>query len=104
MQRKRYEMLLPLKYNDGRPMEDEKILDTREELVSRFDAISVSPGSVQGIWIHEGVRYEDDTRRITIDVDDLPENREFFVKFKALLCERFEQVEIYIVSHALDRI
>ena len=104
MQRRRYEMLLPLKYNDGRPMEDEKIHQTREELVARFDAISVLPGSVQGIWIHEGTRYEDDTRRIAMDVDDTAENREFFVNYKAMLCERFEQVEIYIVSYPLDRI
>jgi hypothetical protein len=61
-------------------------------------------GSIQGIWVHEGIRYEDDTRRIVIDVDDTPDNREFFVIYKPTLCERFDQVEIYIVSYPLDRI
>jgi hypothetical protein len=102
MQKRRYEMLLPLKYNDGRPIEHEKIYQTREELIARFDAISFLPGLVQGIWLHEGTRYEDDLLRVMIDVDDIPENYEFFVNFKVALCERFQQVEIYIASYPVD--
>lgn len=54
MQKRRYEMRLPLKYNDGRPVEDEKIYRTREELISRFDAVEIQPGVVQGTWVHVG--------------------------------------------------
>ncbi len=60
MRKRRYEMLLPLKYNDGQPIEDEKIYQTREELINRFDAISFLPGLVQGIWVYGGTRYEDE--------------------------------------------
>ena len=102
MRKKRYEMHLPLKYNDGRPMEDEKFHETREELIVRFDAVSFLPGAVQGTWIHEGTRYDDDTRRVLIDVEDTPENHEFFVNFKAILCERFQQVEIYSASYPVE--
>jgi hypothetical protein len=102
MRKRRYEMLLPLKYNDGRPIEDVKIYQTREELIARFDAISFLPGSVQGIWVHQGTRYEDDLLRVMVDVEDMHENHEFFVGFKAILCERFEQVEIYIASYPVE--
>lgn len=102
MQKRRYEMLLPLRYNDGRPMEDEKFHETREDLIARFDAVSFLPGSVQGTWIHEGIRYEDDTRRIVIDVEDTPENHEFFLNYKSVLCERFEQVVIYVASYPIE--
>ena len=51
MQKRRYEMLLPLRYNDGRPIEEEKIYQTREELIARFDALAFQPGVVQGTWI-----------------------------------------------------
>jgi hypothetical protein len=95
-------MLLPLKYNDGRPVENEKIYQTREELIARFDAISFLPGSVQGIWVHEGVRYEDDLLRVVVDVEDIPENHEYFVNCKAALCEGFQQVTIYISSYPVD--
>jgi hypothetical protein len=91
-------MLLPLRYNDGRPVEAEKIYQTREELVARFDAVALQPGVVQGIWVHEGIRYEDDLRRVVVDVEDTAENRQFFLTYKAVLCERFQQLAIYISS------
>jgi hypothetical protein len=55
-----------------------------------------------GIWIHQGSRYEDELVRVVVDVEDSPENREFFVKFKRVLLERFEQLEMYIASHPID--
>jgi hypothetical protein len=50
MLRRRYEILLPLRHNDGRPVSDEKLNQTREELVNQFDGISVQPQSILGIW------------------------------------------------------
>lgn len=102
MQKRRYEMLLPLRYNDGRSIEDEKFYQTREELVAQFDAVAIQPGVVQGTWIHDGIRYEDDLRRIVVDVDDTPESREFFRNYKPVLRERFQQIEIYIASFPVD--
>jgi hypothetical protein len=102
MLKRRYEILLPLKHNDGRPVDESKFNQTREELVEEFDAISVQPESVRGIWIHSGTRYEDTSIRLTLDVDDTSENRQFFVDFKQTLLSRFEQVEIYIASYSVD--
>ncbi len=36
----RFEILLPLFYNDGRPIEREKFLQTDDELVQQFGATS----------------------------------------------------------------
>jgi hypothetical protein len=102
MLRRRYEIQLPLKHNDGRPVSDDKLNQTREELVERFDGISVQPQSILGIWVHEGVRYEDTSVKLIVDVDDTPENRQFFSDFKQILLQRFEQVEIYIASFSVD--
>ena len=102
MLRRRYEILLPLRHNDGRSVSDEILNQTREELVERFDGVSVQPQSILGIWVHEGVRHEDTSVRLTVDVEDSSENRLFFIEFKATLLQRFEQIEIYIVSYALD--
>ena len=46
MLKRRYEMHLPLRHNDGRPVSDDKLNETREELVERFDAVSVQPQTV----------------------------------------------------------
>ena len=102
MLRRRYEILLPLRHNDGRPVSDDILNQTREELVERFDGVSVQPQSILGIWWHEDVRYEDTSVRLTVDVEDTPENRQFFIEFKATLLQRFEQIEIYIVSYPVD--
>ena len=102
MLRRRYEILLPLRHNDGRPVTEDKLNQTREELVERFDGVSVLPQSILGIWVHEGVRYEDTSVRLTVDVDDSPANRQFFIEFKQTLLARFEQLEIYVASYPVD--
>jgi hypothetical protein len=85
MLKSRYEILLPLTPNDGQPVSDDKLSQTREGLVDRFDGVSVQPQSILAIWMHEGVRYEDTSVRLTVDVEDNPENRQFFVDFKQTL-------------------
>ena len=102
MLRRRFEILLPLRHNDGRPISDDKLNQTREELVNRFEGVSVQPQSILEIWLHEGKRYEDTSVRLTVDVEDTPENHQFFLEFKAILLTRFEQLEIYIASYPID--
>jgi hypothetical protein len=88
--------------NDGNPVSPEKFTQTREDLLQQFGGLTLSPSTVRGIWVHEGVRYEDESFRYVIDVDDTSENREFFAEFKLMLRERFEQIEVYIVSYPID--
>jgi len=102
MPKRRYEILLPLKHNDGRPVAAEKFDQTRRDLVAQFGAVSFHPNSILGIWVHEGDRFEDELVSAVVDVEDTPENRQFFTSLKALLLERFEQIEIYIVSYPID--
>jgi len=46
---KRLEILLPLNYNDGRPIEEKKFLTTHRELVERTDAPAAAGGKT--LWI-----------------------------------------------------
>ena len=57
---------------------------------------------MRGVWVHEGQRYEEDFIRLFVDVPDTQANRKFFVRLKATLLERFEQLEIYIASYPVD--
>jgi hypothetical protein len=75
---------------------------TREELMAQFRAVQLQPHSVLGLWAYEGSRYEDELRRLTVDVEDTTENQQFFAEFKQTLLQRFEQIEIYIVSYPVD--
>jgi hypothetical protein len=102
MRKRRYEILLPLKHNDGRFVSGEVFEQTREDLIVQFGAVSFLPHTVFGVWVHEGARYEDELLRIVVDVDDTPENQQFFATYKSTLLERFEQIEIYIASYPVD--
>jgi hypothetical protein len=102
MRRRRYEILLPLRHNDGREVSGELFEQTRVDLIVQFGAVSFLPHTVLGIWVHEGARYEDELLRLVVDVDDTPENQQFFAGYKATLLDRFEQIEIYIVAYLVD--
>ena len=78
MQKKRYEILLPLMHNDGRPVSGEAFEQTRAELVAQFGGLSLDPRTVFGIWMHGGTRDEDESMLFTVDVDETPENHQFF--------------------------
>jgi hypothetical protein len=95
----RYEILLPLKYNDGGEIEAEKFLLTKQELVQKFGALSVDPHPIQGLWTHQGVTYEDLLLKYVVDIEsDTSEIQAFFHDFKETLKIRFRQIDIWIVA------
>ena len=98
---RRYEITLPTRYNDGSPVEPEKYLITRREIAARFGALTFLPQPILGEWSHQEIRYEDINIRIVVDVEDTPQNSEFFATFKQVLKERFRQLDIWIVSHEI---
>jgi hypothetical protein len=98
----RYEILLPLRYNDGGEIEAEKFLLTKQELAQRFGALSVDPDPIQGLWTYQGVTYEDLLLKYVVDVEsDTPEIQAFFRDFKETLKARFRQFDIWIVASAI---
>ena len=70
----RFEILLPLFYNDGLPVEDQRFLETDDELVAAFGASSTDTIAVHGHWLYQGTIYEDRLIRVRVDVEDTPEN------------------------------
>ena len=102
MRKRRFEILLPLRFNDGQPIDRELFDQTREELVAQFGSLTLHPSALQGIWVNEGIRYEDECRRFFVDVDDTPENESFFANFKLHLMDRFQQIAVYISSYPVD--
>jgi hypothetical protein len=98
---RRYEITLPTRYNDGSPVEPEKYLITRRDLAGRFGALTFLPQPIHGEWTHQEMRYEDVNIRIIVDVEDTPQNSEFFANFKQVLKQRFRQLEIWIVSYEI---
>jgi len=81
---KKYEIYLPLKYNDGREIEAEKTKQIREELIAVFGALTVSSQSApyQGSWKYGGVDFIDDIIKIEIIAGADRKTEKFFREFK----------------------
>ena len=65
----RFEILLPLFYNDGRPIEPEKYLATDDDLVTAFGATSTDQITVRGHWKYQSTVYSDQLIRVRVDVE-----------------------------------
>src|SRR5665213_4095807 len=95
----RYEILLPLRHNDVREVEAEKLLQTKNELAGKFGALTVDPHPVEGRWTQSGVVYEDMLLKFVIDVErDTDDIQQFCRTYKEQLKQRFAQLEIWIVA------
>jgi hypothetical protein len=99
---RRFEMLLPLRLNDGQAIPNEVVADTLLEIRGRFGAVSCESQTTQGTWVHEGHVYRDDLMRVYVDVPDLPENRSFFAAFKEKLKQRFQQIDIWLTTYPIE--
>ncbi len=102
MKLKRFEILLPLNYNDGRLIEREKFLVTHRELVEKFRATTIDAIQASGSWVYGGTLYQDLLIRVSIDCPDPAEAYDFFRAYKEILKSRFEQVDIWITAHDVD--
>ena len=99
---RRYEILLPLRFNNGQPVPSELVADTVLKLREHFGAVSWENQPIQGQWQHEGIVYRDDLARVFVDVADTPENRQFFRQFKEQVKTDFQQLDIWITSYPID--
>jgi hypothetical protein len=50
----RVDILLPLSYNDGKPVEKSKFACTERELAQRFGVTTLIP--VEGLWIDDDLK------------------------------------------------
>jgi hypothetical protein len=99
---RRFEILLPVRFNDGQPVPDDLIADTLLELRQQFGAVSSETQVIRGVWEHQGQAYRDDLVRVFVDVADVPESRQFFVEFKERLKGRFRQLDIWMTTYPIE--
>ncbi|MGO9464269.1 MAG: hypothetical protein ACLQVF_08950 [Isosphaeraceae bacterium] len=98
----RFEILLPLFYNSGQPIEQEKFVQTDDELVRQFGAVSTDSVTVRGLWRYQSTLYHDQLLRARIDVEDSPENWQALRDLKETWKARFEQLDIWITAHRIE--
>ena len=98
----RFEILLPLFYNDGRRIEAQKFIVTDDELISLFGATSTDTVTVRGRWLYGGTQFSDQLIRIRLDLEDTPQNWQKMRDEKERLKQRFDQIDIWVTAHRID--
>ena len=99
---RRFEILLPLRLNDGTAVPDALIAETLVEIRRKFGAVSSETQRIEGQWQRGGQVYRDELMRIFVDVEDTQPNRDFFRQFRERVRIRFQQVSIWMTSHPID--
>ena len=99
---RRYEVLLPLQFNDGSEVPGDWISDAVFEMVEHFGAASHEPQSIEGHWRHGETIYRDNLVRIVVDVEDLPEHRSWMREFKSRWKVKLQQLELWLVSYQIE--
>jgi hypothetical protein len=99
---RRFEILLPRRFNDGAPVPDELIADALLELRHRFGAVSCESQTIRGQWEHQDQIYRDDLVRVFVDVPDVAESRLFFQDFKERMKETFRQLDIWMTTYPIE--
>ena len=99
---RRYEILLPLRFNDGTAVPEELLGGALFELDEKFGAVSWETQIIRGAWQKAGRYYRDDLMRVFVDVTDTPDNRQFFLDYKEELKRKFQQLEIWLTSYSID--
>ena len=103
---KKYEIYLPLKYNDGKKIESEKLKEIRQQLMAVFGGITVSSMSApyEGTWRYAGVEFNDNIFRIEIITTEDLDSLRFFKNLKRQLKRTLRQLDILITVQDIYRI
>ena len=99
---RRYEVLLPLLFNDGREIPSVWLAESVLEIVDHFGAASYETQQIEGHWRHGGTIYRDNLVKLVVDVPDSAANRQWMKQFKAGWKKRLDQLELWMVSYRIE--
>jgi hypothetical protein len=99
---RRFEVLLPLQFNDGRDVPAEWLAEAVLEIVNQFGAASYETQKLEGHWRHGGVLYRDNLVRVVVDAPDSVANRQWMRQFKGRWKGRLEQLDLWMVSYRIE--
>lgn len=99
---RRFEILLPQQYNDGREIPRRFRGRALKEVIREYGAVSFEPRGIEGHWIHQGIHYTDSLSKIVVDLPETDENRMWMRDFKERWRLELEQIEIWLISFEIE--
>ena len=95
---KEYDIYVPLSYNDGRPVEPEKLGRLRDSLLAVFGGVTFFPQENEGYWQMGDIVFRDRIVIFRVLAHDAELGRAFLRGLKEELKADLEQEEILIVE------
>jgi len=99
---RRFELLLPLRFNDGRDVPSDWLAEAVLEIVDHFGAVSHETQKVEGHWRHGGVIYRDDLVKLVVDAPDSSAHRDWMTRFKGRWMLKLEPLELWMISYRIE--
>jgi hypothetical protein len=100
--RRRFELLWPLQFNDGRAVPPELLEEARAEILDQFDGVSCETAKIDGYWRNKNGVVRDALMRLWVDVPDLESNRSWMKRYKERWKRRLDQDELWLVDYEVE--
>ncbi len=95
---KEFDIFVPLKHNDGSPVEPRRFRELQVRLVEYFNGCTFFPQPNQGLWRLGDVTYRDEIVIYRVVTAKVRPARRFLKQLKEELKRVFKQEEIFIVE------
>jgi hypothetical protein len=97
-----YELYIPLTYNDGSPVEPERIADVKKRLHDRFGGLTFFPQRNEGLWKVGNVTFREEVAILRVIADEVAQSSAFLTTLKEELKRDLRQQEILIVVRTVE--
>src|SRR5438270_8309525 len=97
-----YDVYIPLTYNDGTPVDPDKIADLKKRLRDRFGGLTFFPQRTEGLWKVGSVSFRDEIVICRILTEEVRQSRDYFLRLKEEMREAFRQEEVLIVERKVE--
>ena len=97
-----YELYVPLHYNDGRPIDPEKLRGLKKRLVDQFGGLTHFQQENEGFWKIGDHTFRDRVEILRVLVSDEAAARKYFTQLKADLTREWEQQDFLIVTRQVS--
>jgi hypothetical protein len=99
---KEYDIYVPLRYNDGTPVEPRELQTLKQLLVDHFGGLTFFPQPNEGFWTAGGITYRDEIVIYRVVTDKTRGAKRFLTTLKERLKRSLEQEEILITVRDVD--
>jgi hypothetical protein len=99
-----YELYLPLHYNDGRPIDPEKLKNLKKRLVDEFGGLTHFRQENEGLWKIGDHTFRDRVEIVRVLASDEVSAQKYFAQLKSDLTRDWNQQDFLIVSRAFTAV